>query len=843
MGVLHDERHGGLIVTNYLCAEGSTHDTYNVTVQVGQVISDNFYCDGECHHTASWSTTPTGITVSEDSDNISHIDGIFTTAGTYTVTFHCDECGDTHIVYTVQSTASSEWLPKAQVRIFKNLYAYADVTFDMVTQPTIYKAVNRPGSFKFVLNNDPNDSYLADTFDGWNDGSTGAIDWGMYCIIENITESGTAEYVTDGIITTLELNEYTLSVECADHLALLGSSGADIHRNYYDTRTANDSRDVIVGQASDNYIESNVTSIYEQSGQIETSTVKYRVEDPDTSMDSESAMYFLSDGSRTYVVSWTGSIAEPFKGISFKLNKNLAGNMTCTMRIAGITKTVTITGNNGDQAVYVDFGTLLEAGTYTIEFEGTPDYSGVPTQLRIYVNVTSGHGTVYSSYAGTTVYGHLRMNIAAFFERAVTSCSVITRGSDTYLRISGITTVTSITDSYAMLTYPHNNRVLLTYTTGTVSASTIITNICNRVNYVPTINTGGLADGEPTFTLFRTGGGYALDYLQKVADTGNSMTFTAKGMLQEGNHRGPNFYAGARRTSASPASYNVVYGNTTQTISDLIMFQFKPTKSMKNRPSRVMIRTAISDKGDTESEPVLAMVYNLGLVESRHNVKTDKAISSSSVLSVYDAVRSAYDESYADEEDWGGTLTLSGIIPDMIDADGQYAGSGKVLSITDPRYGFEDKAFVITDVTIDYETITTKVTLSNEAQIYGSAVSDAIAMAYTTSDLVVGDTNSTLYNTQYVYVKVTGPTVYTAGNAITLHTLSKNITIPNVTAYVMEGHTLLYGAVKITSSDASTAKYDGKSLTVNGTRFNIPTDAQPDCYEDQYVIINVDVTT
>ncbi len=728
----------------------------------------------------------------------------------------------------------TDFLPKASVRIFKSPTAYIDVTYGMSAQPKIHKSVNRAGSFTFTLTNDPDDSYLSPSFDGWADGSTGAVDWGMYCIVEDIRSDGTTQYITDGIISSLTVNEYALTIECADLLAVLGSSGADIHRNYYDQRTANALRAITVGEAADNYIDADVTDIYEAGGTVDVSTVKYRVARTESGYDTGDLRLPLTISHNAYEVTWTGAM-QTFSAITFRLWKGV-GTARGTVSINGSSYLYTATsGSSGSYDVTIDTGMVNEAGTYTITITGLVIPGSPSATSHITAESGSGGTVTYTDVYGVqrTMNGHIRFEYVAYDDNTVTSSSVITSGSSSILRITAITGATITTD-YDMLTDPANARVKLSYLSGTVAATAIMENIALRSGFAMTKDVSAVPDGEPNLKLFRSGGGFSLDYLQKVADIDKALTFTAKGT-------GPSeLRVGARRTSASTPAYDVTYGNSVRTATELIMFDFTPRKTMQNRPSRALIRTAISAKSDTGPKPVIAMVYNDRLLSAR-GIPTDTVVSNSSVLTVYDAVRAAYAAVNTDEEDWEGVLTLSGIVHDMIDTEGPYAGSGKVLSITDPRYGFSAKSFVITDVTIDYNNITTQVSLSNAPQVYSSAVAESMATAYVAADLVVGDSESTAYNTQYVYMQVTGATVNTQGsNTLVLTTGAASISI-TADVTIMPGHALLYGAVTISNADASTDKYDGLSVSVNGTSYAIPAEIRPDCYEGQTVIINVDV--
>ena len=777
-----------------------------------------------------WNTSPNG-------------GGTYYTAGT-TVT--ATENSPDVVLFAIWSTSpdvptyTETNLPKAAVRIYKSPSSYVDMTYKMTVQPTIYKAVNRAGQFSFTVTNNPNNSFLSDDFNGWSDSSTGAVDWGMYCIVESINANGTTTYLTDGYVTTMEVNEYSLTFQCADHLAILGSRGADIHRNYYDSRTANVIQDVIrqsyISTAPE-YILTDITEIISAGGSVDTSTLKYRTGEDDPLYAEGSTRSPIISGQTVYVNSWTKTFSNPFSSMTFKLYA-VATSHKVNVTVDGTPYLSSFTtGSSGDYYLTVDFGTLYEGGEHTITIAGIAPTSGFLTDtMQVYVETSTGTGELvyYDNYGGqhTSSTGNPYVTIKSYNDTNVNAVSTYTSGARTYLKITGIYGKTIQTD-YDELTVPITGRVKFSYLSGTVSATEIMNNIASRSGYIPLIHA---VQNIPELKLFRSGGGYSLDYLQKIADIDRALTFTAHGYS-------PTLDIGARRTSANIPTFNVEYGTGEQVDNNLVMYSFKPRKSMTNRPSRALIRTAISDK-NTGSTPVIAMVYNDRLLTSRKGIRTDTVVANSSVLSVFDAVRSAYTAVNHDEEDWEGTLTLSGIIPDMIDVEGAFAGSGTVISVTDPRYSFNDKSFVITDVTYDFEQITTTVTLTNAPQVYSSAIAESIATAYSAADLVVGDSESTAYNTQYVYVQKSGIGLQTVGNTMSITTSNGTISLGNVTAYVMDGHTLIYGSKTIVSGDnPSTAKYDVHTVTVNNVSITIPEESRPDCYEDQIVIVNVDVTT
>lgn len=748
----------------------------------------------------------------------------------------------------------TSYLPKAVVKIYADATKYADITYKMIAQPIITKNVNRGGSFTFSLPNKyfgTSDNYISDTFSGWNTGSAQAIDWGMYVSVEDLQSDGTTIPIIDGIITTIDVNDTVISFECADMLAIFGRQGTELHRNYYDQSTYSAWFKALSGGDADK-IEVDITDILNAGGTPIT-PIYYRKPQPVTIAKGSGVVEIrtptvISSGTITGIVRSEFTANEVFSKYVVNMRSNVSQSPTAKFDFRlynnnGLLKTVTVTKtlSTGTWDATVDFGMLLSPGAYTLEIEMTESVGGGSNMTYVYTSASSYTGTItrihYVNGTPTVdetitnkVFGHIE---TTYVSKQVTASSVV----GNKLIITSIADVGSISADKPDLIYPAESRCNIPYTSGTVAVEDIMEHIAGRLGATD-IEIEPMSPGSQ-LNLFRTGGGYALDYLQKLADISNAdgdmMSFTA---YRESNQLC--FRAGRRRSSADAPSRMVSIG------IDLISSSLR--KTMKSRPSRAMLRGTISGK-NTEDKPVIAIVRNASL-EGRRGLPLDTVITDSNSLTVADAIISAYGQVNSDAEDWEGEMTIAGIIPDMIDRDGANAGSGKVLSVSDYRYpDIDNTPMVVTSVKYDYEKCTTTVKVSNAPRMFSSQVSDGVAEAYSVGDVAINSSNTTLYKTQYCYLSMsTGVSMRTSGNDAILNvdgSLTYHAT--EISVYRLPtGKSLLYCAFQMPASGCTNTKYGTRSLTIVGNTtvtVNIPADDRPDAYNDQYIIFNVEMPT
>lgn len=740
-----------------------------------------------------------------------------------------------------------------QVRVYRvvndlltyNVHAYIDLTDMLISGylPTIYKAMNRAGYFSFAITHDPVNSILSEEYE-WNDGQKAALTWGQY--VEIVYKD---VVVAEGFITTLQLRDHDLWIECADNLAVLDNMGVTSSRNYYDTRTATATFNALSGGEA-NEILVDIASIRNADGLIEP-PIYYRT----TSLDDISASSDIELGliSNTYVhtVEWVHDFSSEFSGFTFnfKINSTLYGQET-PVRIWVLDSSDNVVGsssayvpNRESSAVTFGLKSILAPGRYTVRIQADPSIS-YHQYYALYIatkNDTShGKMTYYFASEGDgnvqdmSPWGTVTIN--PFVE--VTSYDI----RDTTLAITGIEGA-DITTSKASLIYPANGRAKVTYYTGTINAAEIIEDLFSMSNGVVGISYYNKPDiNTPEVTLFRVGGSHYLDYAKKLLDMTNSedrqlALHVTKGMQYKEAIQGLAGQLGLRKKSTDSPDIEIVYGSLNH---DAIMLSFTPELSMKNRPSQIMMRGTVSNKGETESRPVIACLKNLDLSASRKLV-TDTVMSSSNSLTIKDMVAELWSQLKQDENEWGGEIELSGIHV-LFHESGDYAGSGKVLNITDMRYFTEPKNFVVQDYEIDFNKMTTKAKLSTARAVYSNLINETERMVYSTSDIVIGDTKDTLYNTQYVFLDMTriAEDIRQTGNVAKLVTEDgASVTADTFEVYVLpDNYVLIYAVFKIGDTDLSTKKYAGVRIDVNDTQNHLGSRAV-DVYAGQTVIVNI----
>ena len=270
------------------------------------------------------------------------------------------------------------------------------------------------------------------------------------------------------------------------------------------------------------------------------------------------------------------------------------------------------------------------------------------------------------------------------------------------------------------------------------------------------------------------------------------------------------------------------------------MYEYTPTLTMKNRPSRSIYRGDVSGRtGDTTSYMIL-VVEDRQLTLKRGQ-STDILIAESGISDVPSAASAAWGELAGDPEDWEGDLVLSGIVPRVIDSSGPHVGAGRVIKVTHPLSGQTGKRLVITEATWDYNTMTTKLTLSRASMRYSSAIPDTVALAVSTSSRVSAGSDA-LSRIQFVRVTSDSPVALQAANALSVTAGGATVTIDNpVRVDFPSGRTVIYGSV--TGRGHITQKYGVTAVRLNGTTWQIPELERPDYYTGQTLVINVDVPT
>lgn len=722
--------------------------------------------------------------------------------------------------------------------------AVADVS-DMMDgsdggRPVIHRAVNRAGDFSFALTVGSSNPIL-DSFDGWKDGSggpadAGAVTWGMYC---TVTDAASGALMADGIISTLRMQERVLQVECADWLAVLGSQGGDIRRNFY--------ADSVVRDTDARWEEDAIRSTFADDEVPMTETAQFAVYSPvEHARSNYSHLIYYgrydSPGPRTvtWAIDSTG-LSQIRRILNLQLRYT---QMTGTPKVeADVTAVLNGVSRTQHISLHGNMGTA--EGSISFDF-GSVDVTGGAT-LSITAAISDPHSTMIGLYvyegenplSGDSVDGSSACLSCRLDAYTWKQADVSVAGQD--LVISSIDGVSSIDES--LLQPDASGRVRCTYSTGEIQTGEIMRQIGERLGFSSTVMQIS-SDNDPKVAQFNTGGGYALDYLTLVADItdkeGRGRSFCAVG-------NPPVLNIGSRRLSSDSPQHRTVYGcvdTSDPDICDVIMYAYSPTLTMKNRPSRAVYRGERSNPGGENRGYMILVVSDPKLLNSR-GLYTDTLISSSGVSDIGSAAAAAWSEISKDPEEWEGELTLSGIVPSMIDSSGQFAGSGIVIEVTHPLSGQTKKRFAVTEVVYDYNQVTTKLTLTNHSMRYASSIPDTVALAVQTSAQVANG-NEALSRTQFVSVKTDDVASLSDAILVEGFTSEGTVIFEDITRLDFpSGRTVIYAMAPASGGTgySDNEPYDVSAITLNGVRFEISELERPDYKHGQTLIVNIDIPT
>ena len=418
--------------------------------------------------------------------------------------------------------------------------------------------------------------------------------------------------------------------------------------------------------------------------------------------------------------------------------------------------------------------------------------------------------------------------------------------ADSQLVITAIDGVDTM--SASLLDPDASGRVRCSYVTDSISSTEAIRQIGERLGYPTTDYSGSVLPAQDTTLLqLQTGGGYALDYLMLLADVTDS---EGRGRSYACHGNPPALMLGARRMSTDAADADdleTTYGQAVPTASQaVIMYEYQPTLTMKYRPSRSIYRGDVSGRrGDTSAYMILVMEDRA--LTLKRGLATDALVAGSGTVDVPSAASEAWGELAGDPEDWEGELVLSGIVPRVIDSSGPHVGAGRVIKVTHPLSGQTGKRLVITEATWDYNTMTTKLTLSRASMRYSSAIPDTVALAVSTSSKVAAGSEA-LSRTQFVRVVSDTPVTLQDSNSGSITTVSGTVPLEGfvrvdypATGPGEQGRTLIYAKAK--NEGHITQKYGVTAVTLNGTTWQIPELERPDYLSGQTLVVNIDVPT
>lgn len=771
-------------------------------------------------------------------------------------------------VQTVVDTWTARWtqdsrgystahLPHAAVRIHRTLDEFIDATYlqEHGGEVVVDIAEDRPGMATMTLKSDIRNSsrnLMSEDCSLWSSGPDGPIRPGMYVRIDSIEADVTLLYLMDGFITTISPNAEQVGIEVGDRISFLARQGTTLRRNYYGG-AGNRSSDLVSAGFDGTDLYADLSEL--PTGAVPDGTIYWTV--PAQKVYSGTVQRDgASVGDGGLIFEWTFPAEGAYlRGVTIGMYFALFGTDRAITFTAVLTSTAgsrvevekEVTISNGDFDLSFDFGMAEVSGTCKIAMYSTAQGGQVDTRT-IATPQSSGNCT-YSYWYGT---GSNR--------RWVTVRRDVTSTLDFYARVAAegevvgdkfvVSTIGSMALSDSSLYTPSEDRVYIPYVlSGVQSTVEVMQGIAWALGITPMVNTSVLPADDTQVAIFRTGGGYAQDYLQKLADiasdSGRRRAYLCRGFTT------PVLAVGARYGAGDGSLALLHYGgdNPSGTGARIAFSSFTPSMTLKNRPSLATLRGTISTQGSTESTPLQIAVEDVDSTEARFGVLVETVVADSSIASMGDAGNSAWAAlAENDLNQWEGSMILPGIRADLMALSGPYVGSGVPVRITDSRNGLDDYSARIRQVKMDFNACTTTVTLSNYSIIHSSGIADTTALAITSADVATGDNSTTLFNSQYVRVKTDVDQNIGSGTNVTVSgrfgSTGATFPFPSVSVFELPNGRHLIHAV-ITATDQVHAEddavYDVVAVQVgDNPELAIRPSVRPDLYQGQTLSVDID---
>lgn len=748
----------------------------------------------------------------------------------------------------------TSFLPHASVRIYRALDEYIDATYLQVQggEVSAIVAENQAGSASFTLLNDyltEGHGLLSEDCDLWSSGSAGPIATGMYVRIDDINADGTVSYLLDGFITTISPGAETVDIQIGDRITFLSKSGTTYRRNFYgESRTsavfdAGHDDNGLYGDLSTMPAEAiidgdpfwKVLTTSENDGSTERTVMEFG----SSAGTSCSIRIPLSDIDRLESIRLTLG----FRGRNMPETYSFSG----TARIRSGENSALQTWSHSFMSMGtldrwdldIDQGIDVVGGEAVLELELTGHSGGGYGSVILLVGSTGPFDLEYGNYQWEDM--SIDMDVTTGRWMRITESEL----SGDRLSVTGIDGVNDLDDE--SLFTPSDDRVRVAFITGSQSTVSMMESMAWAFGMTPMV--AGTPD-DAELRMFRTGGGYALDYYQKLADvpasSGRRRAFSARGYTT------PVIVLSSRHRLTDGAYAHIHYGGDAVTGSEerIAFASFSPSMTFKNRPNLVLVRGTMSSKGQADSTPIMVAVEDTESTSRRYGLVVEDVIADGSVNMAVDAANSAWAEiTENDLDEWEGSVTVPGIRRDLLPTTGAYAGSGVALKVTDSRNGLSGYQVRARELRIDYSACTTTVILTNHSMIYSSGISDTAAMAVTSADVATGANGTTLFNTQYVRVRTDqAQTIRDIGNTVrgrltnlqTLQTFDfEDVSILRLPS----GRNVLVASApangQIHSPDDSPYAVVGICMN-EGAWIDIRPSIRPDYFDGQLLILNLD---
>lgn len=717
------------------------------------------------------------------------------------------------------------------VRIYDDYYnAYIDVSDLLVSggRPVTHINENRPGSATFSVRNDytkQGQNLLTDCTLWSYDIGPKPIHTGMYV---EIKDGPDGPVLMDGRITTITSKAEVIDIEIGDGIAFLGKQGTTIRRNFYGESSGFQWFDSDFDETGKVYLDLGANEGIVDTNQVYWAFPKEEVTTP------PSGPYNITTRALGRI---TIGAQEPkfIRELDVRVVRNDASRKEFTFNVdvtvssetlQSFVYTMTLGGTSGtgynEQWIPITFNPPILAKEMTLDITCDKYDQFV---LFGYDPSNPDRGSIVIN--GETTPGLIASKITYDEMRPI---QVGTGSSSSRIYPAN--------EEEEMRKEPMTNRGRVFVTVGEVPTVEIMQYLGRRAWH--RVQVGGRCSAS--IGLARVGGGYALDYLQSMADvvdgTGIRHAFISR-------DKGMNLLIGDRYNVGDEPKMRIVYGGDKTSDEDVPFVSFNPTMTLKNRPAMVTLR-ATSTTG-SDNAPTIVTLMDLNAYGSS-GVPVETVSSTTSVASDRDAVREAYGLLTSNALDsWEGAVVLPGIVNGLIERAGDYAGSGIPIRITDSRNGIFDYPARVRQVSHDWNSMTTTVTIGNYDLAVLNRISDTVAMASKgNAEAFSASSSATAYNTQYLwdFFSRSSNVVVNRGKTNTLQIVVERQGGETVVEVVdksigllPDGSAVIQG--RITSALADVDPYGVVAYIVNNERVNVGQDYRPDFYIGQTLVISL----
>lgn len=725
------------------------------------------------------------------------------------------------------------------VRIYDDYYnAYIDVSDLLVSggRPVTHINENRPGSATFSVRNDytkQGQNLLTDCTLWSYDIGPKPIHTGMYVEIKDGPEG---PVLMDGRITTITSKAEVIDIEIGDGIAFLGKQGTTIRRNFYGESSGFQWFDSAVDEADKVYLDLGANEGIVDTNQVYWAFPKEEVTTPTKALTTRAMGRIKINAQEPKFI----------RRMDIQVVRNDTSKKEFTFYVAlsvgsevlqSFTHTMTLGGTSGTE--FKKYWIPITFNPPVLAREMTLDIT-----CDVYDHLVAFGYDEDKSDRGSVVlkeYDFKTGELVSEVETPGLIASKITYDTLESVQVGAGSSSSRIypnVEKDGMKGEPTSYRGRVFVTVGEVPTVEIMQYLGRRAWH--RVQVGGRCSAS--IGLARVGGGYALDYLQTMADvvdgTGIRHAFISR-------DKGMNLLIGDRYNIGDEPKMRIVYGGDMTSDEEVPFVSFNPTMTLKNRPAMVTLR-ATSTTG-SDNAPTIVTLMDLNAYGSS-GVPVETVSSTTSVASDRDAVREAYGLLTSNALDsWEGAVVLPGIVNGLIERAGDYAGSGIPIRITDSRNGISDYPARVRQVSHDWNAMTTTVTIGNYDLAVLNRISDTVAMASKgNAEAFSASSSATAYNTQYLwdFFSRSSNVVVNRGKTNTLQIVVERQGGETVVEVVdksigllPDGSAVIQG--RITSALADVDPYGVVAYIVNGERVNIGQDYRPDFYIGQTLVISL----